>query len=79
MSYNISARWTAVLIVLAVWELAWKGMALWKASRRNQLGWFVAILLINSAGILPIIYLLMHTKRPEWKELGNETAVPFKG
>lgn len=78
MSYNISTTWTVLLIVLALWELFWKGIALWKAGRRNQLGWFITILLINSAGILSIIYLLMHREHPE-KEVSHETAVPVEG
>ncbi len=60
MGYNISTNWTVVLILVALWEFVWKGLALWKASRNNQTGWFVTLLLINSAGVLPIIYLLTH-------------------
>ena len=48
-----------LLIVAAItWSIIWKGIALWKASRNNQWGWFIAILLINTVGILEIIYLL---------------------
>jgi hypothetical protein len=57
MSYDISTTWTIVLIAVVVWELFWKSLALWKAARRDQVGWFVALLIINSAGILPILYL----------------------
>ncbi len=60
MDYNLSTNWTIVLISLAVWELVWKGIALWKSGRNNQLGWFISLLIINSAGILPIIYLLLN-------------------
>lgn len=52
-------------MVAAVWELAWKGMALWKAGRNSQQGWFIVLLVVNSVGILPIIYLL--TQRDETK------------
>jgi len=48
--------WFAIGL-LALWELIWKGFALWRAGRRNQPVWFVCLLLINSLGILPIIYL----------------------
>jgi hypothetical protein len=58
MSYDISATWATVLVLAALWEFGWKGLALWMAGRRNQPVWFVALLLINSIGILPIIYLL---------------------
>lgn len=39
-------------------ELIFKGLGLWKAGRNNQPGWFIAIFILNTAGLLPIIYLL---------------------
>lgn len=47
------------LAVVGVWELLWKGIALWKAGRNKQLAWFVVMLLLNTAGILEICYLLL--------------------
>jgi hypothetical protein len=44
-------------LILVVWEVIWKGIAMWKAGRNNHLAWFVCILVINTIGILPIIYL----------------------
>lgn len=41
-----------------VWELIWKGFALWRAGRNNQPVWFVVLLIVNSFGLLEIIYLL---------------------
>ncbi|MGZ6004972.1 MAG: DUF5652 family protein [Candidatus Saccharimonadales bacterium] len=58
MDYHISTIWLTVILILACWEAVWKGVALWRASRHRQLGWFIAILVINSAGLLPIAYLL---------------------
>lgn len=51
-----------VLIILVIWSVIWKGMALWKSSRQNQLTWFIFILILNTAGILPIIYLAFFQK-----------------
>jgi hypothetical protein len=45
------------ILVIAVWELVWKGFALWKSAKNGHRVWFVALLLINSVGLLPIIYL----------------------
>ena len=47
----------SAVIVLAIWSLFWKGLALWHAGRRGQPWWFVIILVINTVGILEIIYL----------------------
>ena len=58
MNYHLSTVWAVVLAGLALWELVWKGLALWKAARKSEKAWFVVILVINTAGILPIIYLL---------------------
>ncbi len=52
-----------VLIVVAIWELFWKGIALWKSAKNNQQYWFVAMLVLNTAGILPIIYLVFFEKK----------------
>ena len=60
MTYNVSTTWTVILVIVAIWELIWKGLALWRASRLNQPMWFTFLLVINSAGILPIAYLLTH-------------------
>lgn len=51
------------IIPLSIWELTWKGIALWKAGKSNQLLWFVAILLLNTVGILPIVYLIFFQKK----------------
>jgi hypothetical protein len=51
-----------VLIIFIIWEVVWKLIALWKASRNNHLAWFICIALINTLGILPIIYILKHKK-----------------
>lgn len=49
-------------IVLLVWSLVWKGWALWRAAKRNEKYWFIAFLIINTAGILEIIYLFVVAK-----------------
>jgi methionyl-tRNA synthetase len=49
--------------LLVIWELAWKGVALWKSAKNNQTWWFVFIMIINSIGVLPIIYLLFFKKK----------------
>ncbi len=60
MDYKLSGAWTVILTVVVLWELVWKGLALWRAARNNQPGWYVVLLIVNSVGILPIIYLLTH-------------------
>ena len=52
----------SLLIVIVIWDAIWKLIALWKASRNNHLAWFICIALINTLGVLPIIYILMNKK-----------------
>ena len=51
-----------VVGVLVVWELIWKSQALWKSARNSEKYWFAALLVVNSLGILPIIYLVLRKK-----------------
>lgn len=47
----------AGIFVLILWEVFWKGIGLWKAAKKGDLVWFVAMFLINFFGIIPIFYL----------------------
>lgn len=49
-------------IVLVLWDVIWKGLGLWKAARNGEKYWFIAILVINSLGILPILYIYLFQK-----------------
>ena len=42
---------------LILWSLFWKGLALWHASQKKQEWWFIILLIVNTMGILEIIYL----------------------
>jgi hypothetical protein len=44
-------------VALLVWSIVWKGLALWRAAHKEQKYWFLAFLVINTAGILEILYL----------------------
>mgnify|MGYP001559486187 CR=1 FL=1 len=49
--------------VLLLWSLFWKGLALWKSARGSHKWWFVILLLVNTAGILDILYIYVFSKR----------------
>ena len=51
----------SLLLVVVVWSLLWKGLALWRAAKRGDMWWFIAFLVVNTAGILEIIYLFVIT------------------
>jgi hypothetical protein len=59
-----------IFFVLYLWSLLWKGLALWKAAKLKQRNWFVGILVLNTAGILEIVYLFFFaTKKMRIEEL----------
>lgn len=51
------------LVPLVLWSLFWKGWALWKAARNGDKWWYVALLVLNTAGILEIIYIFLVSKK----------------
>ena len=55
----------AFILVLAIWSAVWKGFALYRAGRLAQSGWFVAMFILNTAGILEILYLFVFSKRAQ--------------
>lgn len=65
MEYRLSIAQTVLLGMAIAWDLAWKGVALWRASRNSHSRWFVALLVLNSAGVLPMVYLWLCRRRNE--------------
>lgn len=62
--------------ILALWDLIWRGFALWRAARRKEQWWFLALLIINSMGILPIAYLLVWGKEdPDMKTVSRTVKI----
>lgn len=62
MDIQILQDYLPMLFIVALWELVWKGFALWRAAQRGSKVWFVVMLLVNSVGILPIVYLFISGK-----------------
>lgn len=52
-----------LLIALGLWTLPWKGWSLWKSARQNDKWWFFALLVINTAGLLEILYIFVFSKK----------------
>jgi methionyl-tRNA synthetase len=60
---QVSKNSPIVFFVLFVWSLLWKGIALWNAVKNSQRNWFIAILVLNTVGILEIAYLFFFAKQ----------------
>jgi len=61
MEQFLSDNWW-VILVLAIWTLPWKGVALWKAVKLNHQAWFIALLILNTLAILEILYIFVFSK-----------------
>ena len=53
---------SAIITAIFIWSLAWKGAALWHASKNDEKIWYMALLLINLGGLLEIAYLFFLSK-----------------
>lgn len=52
-----------ILIPLMIWSIVWKGWALWKSARAGSKGWFIVLLIVNTLGILDILYIYIFSKK----------------
>lgn len=51
-----------ILALITVWSIVWKGFALWKAVIKKHVLWFILLLIVNTAGILEILYIFVFSK-----------------
>ncbi|VVB77623.1 Uncharacterised protein [uncultured archaeon] len=76
---NLSPK-TAIMVlaftlaVVLIWSLVWKGIALWKAALKKHKAWFIIILIINTWGILEILYIFIFSKFGEKKTISNKST-----
>ena len=61
--YGLTQISPVLLFVLFLWSLLWKGIALWRASKNDQRNWFVVMLVVNTIGILEIVYLFFFAEK----------------
>ena len=59
--FFIDNQW--VLILLALWTIPWKGIALWKAAKNSHKKWFIILLVVNTLAVLDILYIFIFSKR----------------
>ncbi|OGF29794.1 hypothetical protein A2533_04990 [Candidatus Falkowbacteria bacterium RIFOXYD2_FULL_35_9] len=52
-----------LIIPLMLWDAVWKAIGLWKSAGHKQLAWFICIMIFNTVGILPIVYILFFQKK----------------
>jgi methionyl-tRNA synthetase len=53
----------ALMVILVIWSSVWKGFALYRAGSNRSPIWFVVLFLVNTLGILEILYLFIWGKK----------------
>ncbi len=51
-----------IIIIVFVWSLIWKAWALWRSARQGDKVWFGALMVINTVGILEILYIFYFSR-----------------
>ena len=62
-----------LFVIIFVWIVVWKLLALWKSARNNQIAWFLIIAVINTIGILEILCIYVFSKFGKDKRLVNKS------
>lgn len=60
---SYSVCYQLLILIIILWDGVWKLLALWRAARRREPMWFIFIAILNTVGVLPILYLLTHSKK----------------
>jgi hypothetical protein len=69
---EFSTQHPFLFAVFLVWVLVWKGLALWTAAKADSKKWFVALLVINTMGLLEILYIYCFSKKCCQSEMRSE-------
>lgn len=59
MQEFITANSQYIFPILYIWSAIWKALALWKAAKKDAKVWFVAIFVLNTLGLLEILYIFL--------------------
>ena len=59
-----------LIYLILVWTAIWKLLALWKSARNKHIAWFIVLGVVNTIGILPILYIYVFSKlhHPSFKK-----------
>ena len=66
-SSSLTSAQAALLAIIVIWSIIWKGIALWRAARKGDTAWYVLLLILNTIGIVEIFYIIFFSKKKEIK------------
>ncbi len=65
-----------LVALLIVFTIVLKGFSLWYAARAGQKIWFIALLVVNTLGILEVVYLLFFRPDAPYKHVLEKNRTP---
>ena len=60
---TVYSSFLPLILFCISWDIVWRLIGLWKAGRNNEIIWFLGIAIFNTLGILPIIYIILRSKK----------------
>jgi len=75
---NLNTSAVITLILVMIWNIIWKGMALWKSSRLSHKKWFIALMVLNTVGILDIYYIYFIANKYRVETIEDDTMTETK-
>jgi hypothetical protein len=64
-----------ITLAIALWDLIWKAIGIYMAAGRGDRRWAVAMLIFNTVGILPIVYIFFFAAKVESVEVESITEI----
>ena len=69
MTQMFGEHWFLMVLLIILWVLPWKAVALWMSARRGHKKWFAVFVIVNSVAIFPIIYIFFIGKKIQIEEV----------
>lgn len=61
--YGLTPAVVTLIVIAAIWSSVWKAFALYRAGKVSDPVWFVVLFLVNTLGLLEILYLFVFSRR----------------
>jgi hypothetical protein len=75
-TFNFNGEGAILMVLLVIWSLLWKCYSVWIAAKRNDKKWFVALVVLNTVGILDMIYVFGVVGK-KWSDVRKDIGKVF--
>ncbi len=77
MPFYNHGKFSFIILPIIIWVLFWKGYALWTSAKNGDKKWFIALMVLNTLGILEIIYIFSIANK-KWSDIKDSVNRLFK-